>query len=92
MRFKNEFYTSLKIDRDLLEPEPTFTPAVNKFAETTKVESRTREELILETGRKYDQRKQEKMQLKQLLTDPELTFKPKINAMKPPKGTPTNTF
>jgi hypothetical protein len=32
------------------------------------------------------------MQLKQLLTDPELTFKPKINTKKPPKGTPTNTF
>ena len=92
MRTKNEFYTALKIDRELLEPEPTFTPSVNRLSETKQADARTREEVILEKGRMYDQRKQEKMQLKQMLTDPELTFKPKINDKMPPKMTPKNTF
>jgi hypothetical protein len=52
MRTKNEFYTTLKISRNLLEPEPTFTPQINKRV-SSETSGKGRVDTILEKGKEY---------------------------------------
>lgn len=75
-----------------MDPEPTFTPVINKSSsrrtlETAKAHGAKRVDFILEKGKEYQQRKYEQTKLKdlELMEDPELTFKPKINQRKPPR-------
>jgi len=91
MRTKNEFYSTLKVQRNLGSAEPTFTPTINKGKRTSSQASNShgtkRVDHILEKGKEYQQRKYEQTRIKDLeqLGDPELTFKPKINNKRPPR-------
>ena len=56
MRTKNEHYTTQKIERNLLEAEPTFTPTINK-RKTNEKSAKRREEDILDKGKEYQQKR-----------------------------------
>ena len=71
--------------KNLVETEPTFKPAINK-SKKDEASDKDRVASILEKGKAYQERKEQMAKAKDLETDPEATFMPKINPTKPKKG------
>ena len=63
MRTKNEFYSTLKIQRNMVATAPTFTPMINRRPPSEQgiraVSGPKRHNAILEKGREYQQKKYE---------------------------------
>lgn len=85
---RSEHKLSSNCQKNLHEPVHSFAPEINKSSKAAKASGGKRWEAIIEKGQEYKERKEELRLMKEEAKqqDPELTFKPKINAPKVKKG------
>lgn len=89
MRTKAEYYSMMNQQKNLHQAVPSFTPAINKSKKQESEPPGTKRwEAIIEKGKEYKLRREELAQMRneEKDLDPELTFKPKINAPRAKKG------